>query len=242
MKRKIVSELEVPTKKKRVYSSAVPKTAVDKTLSRRIRRLEQDEELKYVDNFIVNQTIPNEGPPAWLIYNLNSTTLGPAQNGQRVGTQVRNRKLELRLAFQSQTANIVDNRIRMIIFWFKNANTLQPTQNQMFDLAVVTYSSYAPFNNQYEENFKILYDKTFCLKPLDWNGTTTTIGDRILLTKKIDLSNVKTRYITGNGAGTYQDIVDNSLFIAFMTSSSSGAAGVNNPSVEFGSRLFYVDA
>lgn len=228
--------------KKKMKPSAVPKTLVDKSLDRRIKKLEKEQEVKYADVFIANVTIPNETGPTWLLYNLNSTTLGPAQNSQRVGTQCINQKLALRLAFQSQTLNIVDNRVRMVVFWFKNANTLAPNPSQLFDLAVITAPTYAPYNDQYADSFKVLYDKTFILKPLDWNGTTTTIGDRINLTKEIKLWNRRTRYNTGAGAGTYVDIIDNSLFIAFMTSSNSGAAGVNNPSVEFGSRCFYVDA
>lgn len=222
--------------------SVAPKTAVDKALARRIRKLEQDEEVKYTDVFVSNVTIPNESGPNWLIYNLNSSVLGTGQNGQRVGTQIRSKRIDMRFAFQSQTANIVDNRVRMVVFWFKNANTVAPNPSQLYDVAVITALTYAPYNDQYADSFKVLYDKTVCLKPLDWNGTTTTIGDRILVHKSIKLWNVKTRYITGAGAGTYADIVDNSLFVAFMTSSNSGAMGVNNPSVEFGSRVYYTDA
>lgn len=218
-----------------------PKTAVDKSLARRIKSLENAEEVKYTDFVQNTTTIPNEvaGTP-WLLNNINPTILGTAQAGQRIGTQIVNKKVSFRLSFRSNTANIVDNRVRIVMFWYKNANAQLPVANIVFDTTVSTLT-YAFINEQYKDSFQIIYDRTLELKPLDWDGTTATIGDQISINKTINLRNKRTRYILGAGAGSYADIVDNSLWIAYMTSANSGAAGINNPVAITSTRVFYVD-
>lgn len=231
---------DAPSAKKR----AVPKTAVDKSLARRIKKLEDTVEVKYSDTYKGYTTIPWENvpaTPAWDPYCLNTAVLGTSQANQRVGTQIINKELKLRLSFLQQTANLTDNRVRIVVFFYKNANSLLPVPIQFFDTTVAT-PSYAFLNEQYKDSYEILYDRTIELKTLDWNGTTTTIGDQITINKTIKLKNRRTRYVLGNGAGTYVDILDNSLWISVMTSSNSGTAGVNNPQWILSARSFYTDA
>lgn len=219
-----------------------PVTPVDKNLASRIKRLENQEEVKYTDVFQGYTTIPIESTPAWSAVCLNTSVLGSGQNGQRVGTQTINKKLMFRLSFLQNTANTVDNRVRIVVFWYKNANTLLPIPAQYFDLTTTTGPSYAFVNEQYKDSFQTLYDRTIELKPLDWNGTTTTIGDQISINKTIKLRNKRSRFLVGAGSGTYQDLVDNALYIAVMTSAASGVAGANNPMWTLSSRCFYVDS
>lgn len=239
MKRKADTILSSSCSKKK---KTVPVTAVDKSLARRIGRLERQEEVKYSDTYQGYTTIPVETAPAWTINCLNTSTLGSSQVQQRVGTQTINKSLKLRMSFSSTTANIVDNRVRIVVFFYKNCNTLLPVPGQLFDLSTVTAPSFAMYNEQYKDSFDVLYDRTIELKPLDWDGTTTTIGDQISINKTIPLKNRRSRYILGAGAGTYADLVDNGLYIAFMTSANSGAAGVNNPRALLSARCFYVDS
>lgn len=228
-----------PPKKRRKVS---PKTAVDKNLARRITRLEQAEEVKYTDTYNTYTTIPVETTPAWTVTCLNTSVLGTAQAGQRVGTQTINKELKFRISLQQRTANIPDNRVRIVVFWYKNANTLLPIPAQFFDLAASGAPTYSFINEQYKDSFQLLYDRTVELKPLDWDGTVTTIGDQVSINKTIKLKNKRSRFILGAGAGTFADILDNALYIAFMTSASSGAAGVNNPQQQLSARCFYTDS
>lgn len=218
-----------------------PITAVDKNLARRIRRLENDDEIKYTDTWFTSTLIPVETTPAWLLSCLNLSVLGTQQNGQRVGTQINTKKLDVRFSIHQNVLNITDNRVRVIFFWFKAPNTLPPLPGEVFDLSLVNAPSYAMLNNQYKDSFKVFYDRTFEMKPLDWNGTTTTIGDQMTMNKSFKLGR-KTRYTLGGGAGTYVDIVDNSLYMAAVTSAASGVAGANNPFMTFSSRCWYTDA
>jgi len=207
-------------------------TKVDKSLSDRIKKIEGEIEWKYTDTYSAYQTIPYEGPAgsgtgAWYVTCVNTSVLGASQVGQRIGTQINSKLLNLRISLLQHTANILDNRVRICIFWYKNSNTLLPIPQQLFDTSVAP-PTFAFYNDQYKESFKIIYDETFELKPLDWNGTNTTIADQISINKNLRIGR-KVKYVTGNGAGTYADILDNSLYVAFMTSANSGAAGVNNP-------------
>lgn len=231
---------EAYSKKKK----ATPVTVVDKSLDRRVKKLESEVEWKYTDvNNAGYVVIPAEsaGAPYWDIYCLNPSVLGTAQAGQRVGTQIDTKMLLVRISNQGQPLNIIDNRVRIVIFWYKNSNTLLPVATQLFDLSSLARPTYAFYNDQYKESFKVIYDETHELKPLDWNGTTTTIGDQVSINKIFKLGR-KVKYILGAGAGTYADILDNSLYIAAMTSANSGAAGANNPQWFFNSRCYYVDS
>jgi hypothetical protein len=212
-------------------------------ISNRVAKLESEIEPKYTDVYAVHVTIPYETGPTYLLYLLNPSVAGTGQNGQRIGSKTNNQRLDLRLALQSEAANFIDNRVRVVVFWFKNGIGSAPVPNQLFDLAVIPNPSYAPYNYQYMESFSIVYDKTYILKPLDSNaGVAPTIGDRIEINKSWNLRNEESRFVTGAGAGTYVDILDGALFMAFMTSSNSGAAAVNNPTITFGSRCWYTDA
>lgn len=233
-------------KRKRTESSAGTKavavTAIDRQLIRRVRKLEVDQEWKYTDVFQVNQLIPLETTPAWVLFCLNNSVLGTAQSGQRIGTQIDNKYLILRMSIHQNVLNIVDNRVRVIVFWYKNANSASPVPQWVFDLGgPCNAPTYAFYNDQYKESFKMLYDETHELKPLDWNGTTTTIGDQISINKTFRLGR-KTRYVLGGGAGTYADILDNSLWIGVMTSANSGAAQIYNPFTTISTRTYYVDS
>lgn len=244
MKRKADTQLGVSsTWKKRKRDSTVPVTAVDKRLARRIKRLEDDVEIKYSDTYQAYTTLPVETTPAWNINCLNTAVLGTSQVNQRVGTQTINKSLEIRMSVASQTANIVDNRVRIVVFFYKNSNTLLPVPGQLFDLSTGAGApSFAHYNEQYKDSFEVLYDRTIELKPLDWDGTTTTIGDQISINKRISLKNRRSRFVIGAGAGTYADLVDNGLFMAIMTSANSGAAGVNNPRALISTRCFFTDS
>lgn len=223
--------------------AAVPKTAVDKKLAKRIKDLEDDVEWKYADFYQAYTVIPSEGPvgtPVWTVHCLNTSTLGTEQADERIGTQIDTKMLHIRLSLLQNPANILDNRVRICIFWYKNSNSLLPTPSQFFDTSI-TVPTFAFYNDQFRESFKVIDDETHELKPLDWNGTNATIGDQISINKSFRLGR-KTRYILGVGAGTYADILDNSLWIAIMTSANSGAAGVNNPQILVSTRCHYVDS
>lgn len=220
-------------------AKTVPKTVA---LSRRIRKLEIDQEWKYTDVFQANQLIPLETTPAWVLFNLNSSVLGTAQSGQRIGTKIDNKLLLLRMSIHQNVLNITDNRVRVVVFWYKNSNSLSAVPQWLFDLGgPCNAPTYAMYNDQYKDSFKVISDELHELKPLDWNGTTTTIGDQISINKAFRL-NRTTKYVLGGGAGTYVDILDNSLWIAVMTSANSGAAQIYNPFTTISTRTYYVDA
>lgn len=238
MKRKR-SDSSPPKKKRKV----APVTAIDKQIVRRLSKIEAAAEWKYSDTFLGTTLIPWEGaaPTSWVLQCLNTSTLGTAQNNQRVGTQVDNKRLDVRISLRTQPLNIGDCRIRVTFFWMKNSNSASPTVPQLFDGTLISGSTYNFYNDTYKDTYKIIWDKLFELQPLDWNGTTTTIGDQESLNKSFRLSR-RSRYVTGVGAGTYVDILDNALYMAVSTSANSGVAGVNNPVIDMSTRCWYTDS
>lgn len=245
MKRKcddIISSDDRSTKFRKVMVPR-PISAIDRSLLRKVRKLEGEREMKYSDNYLAATTIPFEGAGvnSWILQLLNPSTLGTSQANQRVGTQTDNKRLDIRLSLRSQTANIIDNRVRVLIFWMKNSNGNSATTPTLFDDALIANGgTYQPLNEQFKDTYKVVYDRLFELKPLDWNGTTTTIGDQISLNKSIKLGR-KSRFALGAGTGTYTDVLDNALYMAVLTSSNSGVAGVANPLLTCYTRCWYFD-
>lgn len=221
---------------KKKFSNKKPVTTVDKNLDRRLKKIEGEVELKYIDLFINTATIPTE--PLNLMYCLNTSVLGTAI-GTRIGSDIVAKKLMVRLAVRGTPGLLGEARFRIIIFWYKNSNTLTPLISQVIDPGTGPTAPTLGFYNQYyKESIKVIYDTIRILKPIDWNGGVITFPDIVDISKTISF-NRKVKYVTGAGGGTQADILDNSLWFCITT--SAGAAA-NNPNIELSTRLFYADA
>lgn len=241
MKRKFVqNDQEVETYRFKKPRVPRPITKIDKNLLKRVRKIEAEQELKYSETYLTYTTIPWEGAtPFWLIGCLNTSTSGPGQVNQRVGTKTANKRLDMRIVFRQQPGNVYDDRIRMCILWFKNSNGASPTLPTLFDQSLVAGGTYNFFNDQYKESYKVIHDETFDMKPIAWDGNPAgiCIGDVLSINRSIKL-NRTSRFVTGAGAGTYVDVLDNALYIVFMTSTQFNAT---NAQVLFQSRCWYYD-
>lgn len=176
--------------------------------------------------------------PYWNLFSLCNTVLGPASLNQRNGTKIRAKKLELRINIIQDPASILENRVRVIIFWGKNVNTLAPAATQVYDMSqTVPTLTYSFPNIEYMDSYKIIFDRTYLLKPATFDTlTTTTIPASLNINRVFRLKKV-IRYALGNGTGTFADILNNGLYLAFTCST-----GTAPPEFIFSSRVTYQDA
>lgn len=232
-------------RKSRRSKRAKPRSRVDKNLDRRIKKIEQEVEVKHVATVTNVLAIPFDGAnPYWGLLCVNPLSIGVG-NGLRIGTDVTSKMLQIRLRISGDSLSPTDGRVRIVIFWYKNARLGQPNPAQLFELGaanIVPPITFAFKNTEYEDNFKVIYDRTHVLKPLDWNGTTTVIPEIFDINKGFRLGR-KVKYDPVTTAGTFADITDNSLWISFTTSLNSAAyAGAAQPTITASARFHYTDA
>lgn len=226
-------------KKSGLKKRKVTTEEVEKSLSKRIKKIESEVERKYFDFSSGGyQNLVTEASGNMTFACLNTPIQGAGQLS-RLGTEIMMDKLRVRLSFKSLSTTLTESRIRFMIFWYKNQNTLVPTAGQVLDLTLPAIT-FAFMNQYFDDSFKILMDKTFVILPAT-NLTATTVvpGIRIF---DFDMSvKRKTKFAPGAGtgpSGAPADISDNGLWIAFSTSTAAG----QEPQFDLSTRVFFTDA
>jgi len=230
------------TTRKRKYGS---KGLTLKKVNQKVKKMQSDVELKYTDTqFGVNVTTAGQ------LFLLNGIPRGDSQAG-RIGSQVHNTSIQGRFRIRTNIANITaPTTLRMIIFWDRQANGLIPqigsdpfatSDPALLDIRIVQAVSYAPFQRETSDRFRVLYDKLFTINPpmqREVTPATGLIASTFLYETngkvKIPLSRT-TKYDTAGNL--VADINTNSLYVCFITELNA-----NGPNVYGGFRLYYKDA
>lgn len=226
------------TRRTRRRSFSKRRGPTNKALDKKIKKLQRDQELKYVDIYQANNDITTGA----FVVLLNGMVTGTDSN-ERIGDEVRATSIQWRMNFSSDPTGTIPVAVRMILFWDKQANGLAPViaggggATSLLDTTTVTDLLLAPYNHESSDRFRVLYDKTFTLEPYALAvGGGAAMQRYITMHKKINLSR-RVKYDGDTAAFT--DVVTNSLWFTFM--SDIAAAGIN-PQVEFGSRFYFKDS
>lgn len=227
-----------PRARRRTKGKVRPKTKVDKSLSRRITRLEKAPETKYID-YVTSATPTTSGVAFSLISHMDD---GPDYN-ERIGNKITAKRvyIQYRLVFDA----IHTWQFRVIAGWDKQANgqtglllftggspTTQQLSEALLDDRAGMVSINAPYNQNTKDRYKILYDRTFNINP---DNTATTDGYVVNINKMINLNNAIVTY--SEGTATIDALPSRNLFVTYYYSLSSGT-GVQ---MNFASRFFYTD-
>lgn len=234
---------------RRKKKSVKPKTKVDKNLDRRIKAIEGAVEWKHLDfwNSGGNPVrIPFDAAGApYCSFNLLNFPIQGTGSNQRIGNEINCKSLHVRIKLDQDKVQIGDSRVRVSIIRMKNPIGSNFNGAIVYDVAIAPVT-FAHWGQDTKEEYKVLYDKTVALKPLDWDGGIQGVGNTIPDIRNLDFKlrlGFKTKFIEGSNTGTYVDIASNGLWAVFSTSSNvgGGAPPANNPNYLISTRMFYTD-
>jgi len=154
--------------------TAKPRTKVDKRLSRRISKLENSVEMKYIDSS-TSGLMDTAGQTFSVISNMSD---GDNYN-QRVGNQVTAKKVFIQYRIYSPP-QFTPTQVRMIFYWDLQFNggvgaqlftggspTPLELSTALLDDRGGMVSMNVPYNQNTRQRFKILYDVVHTLNPKD---------------------------------------------------------------------------
>jgi len=221
------------------------KTKIDKALERRIAKLENEPEIKFIDTLSDGTgsflTIPNEAATTnSIIYSVTDLSIG-ATAEQRVGDQVKSVGLQYRITIRGKPGAVECERVRFGFVMLSDINNNPPELNQIFTLsasAPVLQPMEALINRDFQDNIKVLMDKTIVLRPDADVSSSVVIPDVRFFKGYIRLG--RTMKFNPSGDTT---ALSNAVYFYILTSATSGSGTppANNPEFLANVRFMYKD-
>lgn len=223
----------------------VPKAS---SLNRKIKRLNDMIELKFIDSFF-SGSVNDNGSSIQL---LNGIPIGTDPD-ERVGLELRATSVQFRGYLLTDPDVLASSTVRIIVFWDRQANgsvpltltSLTAADGTILDLTTVTDPTLAPYNYSAIDRYRVLYDKIITINPdvintsvrdegpPDVTTTATVLTKRANFKKKIKLGRTVKYDDASSGIAS---IATNSLYMVAYTMEDDG------PVLRFGSRFYYKDA
>lgn len=185
---------------KRVRRTRRKRVPTNKALSTRIKKLEHQEEMKYID--IQNSTAPivsSGGVPLVL-----SVIAQGDDINQRVGEEVTLHSLRCDIILR-HIATTTTSLYRMLIFYDLQTNGIGfvpfvsalggAANTGLIDDTTITSLFNAPLNYRTKDRYRVLYDKVFVINP-----ASSAVDSNIHIRKFIRLSNAKHKYSSSAGS------------------------------------------
>lgn len=188
-------------------------------LSKKNASLLKSLELKYIDQFATSVPI-GTGP---LFYNLNGLTRG-ASVLERIGDQITLRSIEIHGIIHGNNAD-PSSSVRMMLINNKAANQVAFDVTQVLENVTATTILVSPRNEDGKPRYSVLSDRIMQFQNVGKNTAKFTIK------KKLNLS---VRYETN--LGTFADIVNNALYLFFVSDAS-----ITFPTLTWWSRIYFSD-
>lgn len=239
--------------KKKQYKSKMPvaRKSIDNrqnkaivNLSKKVKKIENDTELKHKDVLYANTDVIPATQVLWATHNYIAQGTSSIT---RLGNMIAPTSYQIRVRFRADNAQVTeDSRVRMIIFWDRQCNGADPDPtgvDGLLDDSVITNQIFAPRNYNTLERYKIVKDETFTLHPVLATTTVVATGvvsvvQRVSIQKTYFIKSSRLLKYSGN-AGTVADLVSNALYVLFY---SDIAGGTNPPEVDGGVRMYFKDA
>lgn len=217
---------------KREYKS-VPVPMMS-TVTRKVARLADRIELKHKDT-LVSTTINSTAA-----FNLlNGIAVGNT-NVTRVGQDVNGTSFQFRCIVSLPNTILTEMVARHIIFYDRQANAGTPTVGSILDAGTISTVVLQPYNENFFDRYRILYDKTLVLRPQVVNdfdiatGGTSELVPSLVYSKKKRPCPRRTKY-SGTDA-TAASVETNALWSMWVTNNAS------NINVTCGYRYYFKDA
>lgn len=222
------------------YKSSCNKSKCFANLDRRIRQIENEEELKYIDSFDTGFIPATGGAQQGAFFLLNPCVTGDLHN-QRDGSEITMTSIQYRLHLVTGTGTNTDfpTEFRVMLILDRQADVTQPTfytsgvgsgSMGVLDNVVATPIIHAPYNRSASEKYKILQDEIFIL-----TSQFAGLEGAKFMTVHRKLG-YKVKYTKTAGTGSISDIITNSLYFVVFNGS-----GNNNSSLTIGARVYFKD-
>lgn len=225
-------EKRVKRSKRKTHKKKVP---TNKQLATRIKRIENQEELKYVDYY--TSTVWDN--PGFIVSPFTLIAQGDDFDN-RMGEEVTAKRLEFMYNVYQTTSNVSHLRYRVIVGWDLQANGAAPgiytsisgLVNGAFDDSTISSAFLSPINYRTKQRYHILYDKYKVMPIFQPNATASSNGRSFK--KTIMLHNAKVKYSSSSASITAMS--SRNLFIFVICQASSFCA------FNLGARVYYTDA
>lgn len=215
-----------------------------RSLDRRLKRIQNREELKHIDKLLALEMVNNTGASTMSL--LNNLSQG-VTNITRIADRATFTSIQIRAIISFDPALLTNSaNWRVIVFRDLQPNGAACLLENILDLSVITAPIYAPYNNDYTERFRIISDKRGVVNPNHlqvWNdvaGVNTGASKGVVSVKynfRWQLGFI-TNYGLGN-AGTIADISKNAVYICAL--SDQTIASTFGPQFTGGSRMYFKD-
>lgn len=205
----------------------------NKSLHKSILKIQRGIELKQHDLFLNAQVIDNVATNT--LGCLNIIPIGTNETN-RIGSDLHCTSVQFRARFTKDAVATVNvPLIRHMIFWDRQCNGALPLLADVLDLTVVTEPVLAPYNQEKQQRFKILYDNTFSMSV--GTAVTAELNNLMFKKKKRALGRITKYNDVGTYAGAITDIQTNSLCFIMVST-----AAANGPLVSCGYRVCFKDS
>lgn len=204
----------------------------NKQLSRRIKKLEHSEELKYDDDYDAATVYNNS---SFLL--LNNIGQGDDYN-QRIGEEIVSKFLNIKFRI-GRTASIDAITYRVMVFWDLQANGAAPTlytstslTTGLLDNSLVSIPSMVPHNYRTKDRYHILFDKTYVN-----NAESSATIKWMQINKNFKLGGAKVKY--GTSGNSIAAIASRALYFFCMAHTSSAT---DTTDFRVATRFWFTDA
>lgn len=209
-----------------------------KNLDKRVSKIEGEAELKHIDHYENNLSVPDTPPE---IVHISGISQG-IDTSQRIGNEVNVTSLQFRAILRTNVLQLATSTVRMLIVKDKGPDGAAPSIGQILDTTTISRTTIAPYNRNNSDRFKIIYDKLFSISPNGTRDSVDTAGNinaDVLIEKEL---NFKKKFkmghkmkFTGTGSGL-SFVASNSLLFIVL-----GALSTNVPTITIGTRMYYKD-
>lgn len=208
-------------------------------LTKAVKRIEGEAELKWVDEYSAGTPVSNAG----ILVNIPlspAPVLGDGVNN-RQGNAIQMTSWHIKALFLNNPSPVDPTRIRCLVVVDKEFDGVPPTLLNVLDTTTIADLTIAPRNHNLIDRFKILYDKTFYLQPavifdVDIAGTTTAVirrGKMINIFLKI---RHKIQFVSSTGT-----TLDLTGYVPLFYAVSDRAPLTTEPIMTFSGRVMYKD-
>jgi len=227
--------------KRYAKKSAKPKSKVDKSLSRRITKLEKQREMKYFDTTVAASPIA-DGYAVSLVQLMHRGD----QYNEREGDNIYTSGLKFSYILTkpaTMASECPPYQIRCIILWDKSNNggggfniftgtspTADIESSSIIDNRDGMTTINAPYSMMTKDRYKILYDKVHVINNESSNCVKSTMHKGF-----IKLSGAKVQYTDAGNAGDIDELVQRNLIFLYF------CAGSTTTQINATFRLFYHD-